>query len=127
MKINISDQKPPIWTELQKHFIIDWDKTVVTYGDTIYSQYKLMPDVFVHEKVHILQQQITGRDEWWKKYIDNPQFRISQEAQAYKAQYNSVKKIIKKPELHLIKLAKDLSGGMYGEAISFEKALKMIK
>jgi hypothetical protein len=101
------------------------------YGNTIYSpDNDGIPDhVMEHEKVHS-RQQGADPDAWWNKYITNPTFRMNQEMEAYKVQYNYAKGFIKdrnKLDKFLRSLASDLSGEAYGSAISHSDAMSLIK
>lgn len=127
VEVRFSRELPPNWNELLNFFIVDWDKTVVTYGNTIHSQYPLPPDVKIHELVHVRQQLAYGVEHWWNEYILNLEFRLRQEVQAYREQYKFAKDKTTKPQIFLTQLAKDLSGAMYGEMIDFNKAVKLIR
>lgn len=120
---------PPNIEEIKKAFPIR-DNTVFTYGNTMYVQSNHPPseNLIVHEEVHVKQQ---GDDpaEWWRKYIADPDFRLQQEIQAYKAQwkfYNRTSKD-KNKFLFLNRIAQDLSGSLYGNIISYGEAIKRIK
>lgn len=90
--ITVSKEKPPIYPRLAEKFGADiWDRgVVITYGEQIHCKSgHPAPSIFEHEKVHVLQQLAMGRDEWWTRYLEDPEFRLSQELEAYKveAQY----------------------------------------
>ena len=65
---------------------------VYTYGDTVYipNGEALSDDLEVHEAVHIKQQAEMGAEEWWKKFLEDPEFRLSQELEAYQAQWEYI-------------------------------------
>lgn len=82
---------PPIWEEAHKHFEIDDEFTVYTYGNKLHNpaRLRLPTETIEHEKVHMIQQSKTegGPAEWWKKYFADPEFRFLQECEAYGRQY----------------------------------------
>ena len=112
---------------------VNWEKgTVFTYGTNIYSVRHLDEALYRHECLHVIQQmQMEGGPEaWWDEYIKNPDFRLAQELDAYRVQYQSAKKLIKDRNqlfryLHDISIT--LSGKMYGNLLSTQEALKLIK
>ena len=64
---------------------------IFTYGDTIHNPFNVALDAELirHEETHMEQQE--GHPDvakvWWDRYIQDPQFRLDQEAEAYGAQY----------------------------------------
>jgi hypothetical protein len=88
--------------------------------------------LLIHESIHSSQQE--GNETigklWWQKYLQDSEFRASQELEAYAAQYGFIKVQIKdrnRQDKHLRELAKMLSSKMYGSIISFSEAMKAIK
>lgn len=94
-EIEIAKKRPPqwIWDEAHRIFEIEDHETIYTYGYTIHdtrtATYALSESVIVHEMEHMKQQAKTegGPDAWWRKYFDDPEFRKTQEIEAYRAQY----------------------------------------
>lgn len=87
---------PPNFEELRTHFAIEPGAPVAfCYGDTIYNPngVELREDLIFHESVHSRQQ---GRDPdgWYRKYMDDPTFRIGQEIEAYGQQLRFIKRTI---------------------------------
>ena len=128
--MKFSKVRPPIMDRLEKAFGVKWGGTlVVAYGDTIYHTLPLDPSVIVHENVH-LKRQDGKPDQWYESYIRDPKFRFGEELLAYRAQYHFLKETTRdRNELarHWFRLAKDLSGKMYGEVVTHQEALKLIK
>ena len=93
----ISRLPPPIYPEAVKKFSVNFfrDGIVFTYGDTIHicDPTKLTPDLIAHEGTHIKQQRDFpgGAEAWWRKYFDDPKFRLIEEIVAYRVQYQYVK------------------------------------
>lgn len=131
-KIKISLEKPPNWNELEEAFDVKWGQTAVAYGDTLHISVEPTEDVLQHEMVHLAQQGFTkqGAENWWRKYMKDPKFRITQEIQAYQRQYGTLRLFIHdRNDLAKARcrLARDLSGPMYGRVISYQGALRAIK
>lgn len=114
-------------------FRIDIAHTFWTYGDTIYNPGgDTIPDhIVAHEEQHMHQQEAYegGKDAWWKEYLENPRFRLEQEAEAYGAQYRFYCERIKdrnKRALFVNQLATSLSGPLYQVAVNKAQVRKMI-
>lgn len=127
--------EPPNIKDLEAVFGVKWsDKQIaVAYGTKIYISFEsLDADLYIHELTHIRQQALFlgGEVAWWDKYMNDSSFRLSQELEAYKAQFayirqSNVPKHIQK--LALEQIARFLSGKLYGELVSYEDALKLIE
>lgn len=106
---------------------------VFTYFDGIYAKDPLSTDLYVHECVHFVRQG-SGQDEklakeWWSRYVSEKDFRYQEEVLAYKEQYAFILRHTKnRAEAfeHAKRLAKDLSGPIYGNLASYPKALNDI-
>lgn len=99
IKYEIKNALPPNYAMILAHFgeQANFHKgTVFTYGDTIYAKDPLPEHLLIHELVHIKQQQMHGPEYWWKRYIDSAEFRLSQEVEAYRAQYQFILKTMPK-------------------------------
>ena len=127
-----STQPPPNWSKLEKEFGVSFENVAVTYGDTVHSKYQLLPDVGPHEAVHVRQQLAYpgGPEAWWDRYMNDIPFRLDQEMQAYRVQYQWIQKNVKDRErrarrVHEILL--DLSGEMYGRMLTYSEASAEIK
>lgn len=105
--------------------------TVVAYGDTIYAphlQGSLPPHLIVHEETHFAQQRAAGGPEaWWRRYIDDPQFRLEQELEAYRAQWVAISVLprAKRREL-LAHICKSLASRMYGGLVTKDQARALV-
>lgn len=129
--MKISTDTFPFYQECVNKFGVDINKNVVfTYGDTIHARCYVSGDLFVHEQTHSIQQELMGKDRWWRRYIDEPTFRLSQELEAYRKQYKFFVKHCKDRNLvakFLFKIGTDLSGQTYGNLISQSEAITLIK
>lgn len=71
---------------------------------------------------------IAGPSMWWKEYLTSKDFRMSQEVQAYRAQYkfaltNDSRQVCR---ALLKRISNDLSGPIYGNLCNFETAKHLI-
>ena len=134
--MQIINERPPkwVWDECRKSFKIDEENIVFSFGNIIYNPRCIdIPDhLMVHEEVHGVQQNHNDADAavWWKRYLEDPKFRIEQEVEAYAAQYRFICEKVKDKNaryrnLHM--LAQDLSGPIYGEAIAYTDAMRRIR
>lgn len=107
------------------------DRVVFAYGDDLYNPGGgvITPDLMIHEAVHSLQQ-IDGPDIWWERYLTDNAFRLAQEVQAYRTQYQfycSFNKDRNTRSRFLTKIAKDLSSPLYGSLCDFSDAYRLIR
>ncbi len=121
---------PPNIKQLYSKFKITPD-TVFTYGDKLYNPMgnHITQDLMIHEETHERQQKVYGVDQWWAMYIENPIFRLTQEAEAYGEQYKFLKTVFnRKGRLGALNtLAEHLSSGLYGNIINKKEAKELIE
>ena len=131
--MKISNDYPPLFDRIDAYFKIKENRyePFFCYGDTIYNPFnkKITDDVVVHESVHSVQQ---GADPaaWWNRYLSDGEFRLSQEVEAYKAQYKYI--VANVPDRnHVAKtlfiMSLHLGGKMYGNIVAVSKAAALIK
>lgn len=113
-------------------FRINVERTFWTYGETLYNPggIAIRPDIIAHEEQHMRQQAAIGKDEWWKRYLAEPRFRLEQEAEAYGVQYRFYCKTVGDRNAHarfLHMVAGQLSGPLYQIAVSQQQARTMIE
>ena len=130
---------PPNYKEIEKAFpSIKGQKGVVfTFGGIIFNPSDSYIDepLALHESMHSLQQDAmgkgaTGPKRWWKKYINDPEFRLNQELQAYRVQYKRFCELQKDRNRRawlLNRIATDLSSEQYGSVISKDEAIRLIR
>jgi len=111
--------------EYKKHFEIT-EKTIFALYPYIYTNYKLTPDLLVHESTHLKQQKNLGVDEWVNRYIDDIDFRILQEIEAYKNQINSIKDRNQRERMK-VWASQTLSSSLYGSIINYQEAYIKLK
>lgn len=125
--MKFSTEKPPNWETLEKKFGVKWGAVAVTYGDTVYARDPIRDDLKAHEAIHVGQQleYPGGIEAWWKRYLEDPAFRVEQEIEAYREQLKFVRRHVpdrnKAFRIH-DQLARDLSGPTYGHAIPYQTA-----
>ena len=129
--VKIIKEWPPFIEDIIAAGLKPASTTVFPYGLTIYnpSGLDIPDDIMIHEAVHIAQQGENPAD-WWKRYIFDKNFRLSQEIEANREQYKFICKIFKDRNQRvraLDKIAKNMSGEIYGNMISYLEALKAIK
>lgn len=129
--MKIIEDFPPNYTLIQTVFSnCEKYKALFCYGDTIYNPFKVKvtPDLEVHEQTHS-KRQGNNPDEWWMKYLSNPQFRLEEEIIAYGTQYALARKVAHRKMSDWVKekCAQSLSGELYGNIISYGEAESKIR
>ena len=131
--MQIVNEKPPIWAEVIDMIGATPRGAIFCWGDKIYNPDGIIVRDYLiaHEVVHEDQQRATGSPEaWWVRYLDDPWFRVQEEVEAYGAQYRFMCKRAKDRNMQtriLTDLARSLSGPLYGNAITHQKAMEWIK
>lgn len=119
--------KFPLLDRYEERFpaIIGNNNVIFAYDGDIYTNTKLPDHLLVHENTHLKQQEEIGADKWVELYLNNDNFRLNQEIEAYRNQL----KAIKDGNLRIywkIKSSKDLSSKFYGNIITYEEAYKLL-
>ncbi len=131
VKVTIIHEKPPVYDLLQARFGIDWNSgIIITYYPNVHCIAPLPPEKIIHEAVHIRQQKAIGVENWWHKFMVDSIFRLEQEIEAHREEARFIKKYIKDrnhANEFIIEIAKNLSGPIYGNIVTFQEAMKMIK
>lgn len=125
---------PPVWGAVCQTFQIIPRNVIFAYGDCIYNPDQIDLPYFLveHEKVHFVQQGYTqeGAALWWGKFLRDPEFRVSQEVEAYGRQYRVMCSQINDRNQRvrvLWSLGQSLAGPLYNKAISHQEAMRLIK
>lgn len=132
MKV-LKKEYPPNYDEIVEAIpeVADNKNVVFAYGDKIYAprvKGKVRKDVKVHEEQH-MRQQGDDPEGWWKRYLEDVEFRLSQEIDAYRAQYQYYclkNRGVKDRENFLRGITKTLSGPLYGEIVTQAQALALV-
>ncbi len=131
--MKIVNERPPIWNEVVEMIGAIPQHAVFAWGDTIYNpEGMILPDfIIAHEEVHSKQQEKYGGPEaWWSRYLDDVYFRVSQEVEAYRRQYDVMCETHRDRNVQykiLRDVARSLSGPLYGNSITHSKAMEMIR
>ncbi len=129
--MKVSNRIPEIYEKCRNQFGVDWERgVIITYGDTVYCKHSLPEHKIAHEYAHVIQQLNMGTEIWWKKYLTDKEFRLSQEVEAYQAEADYITKNIKdrNQRFNLLRqIYLDLSSSMYGNICSYSEAKKLIK
>lgn len=121
---------PPNYKQVAKVFGRNAiSNAVFTYGNTIYSPRgnPIAGHLLHHEQVHMKQQR-AGAEEWWHRYLVDPEFRLSQELEAYREQYKFIKTNYGREDRRVLlkHIVKDIASPMYGSMITKELAKQLI-
>ncbi len=120
---------PPNYKKIKAVFGED-ERCVYCYGD-IYNPHKIPLEhhIIVHEKVHSEQQAELGIDYWWMRYLDDKEFRLKMELEAYAIQYKYAKEIAnnKSVKLFLEDISGVLASEVYGNLLSQSEAETKIR
>lgn len=135
LNVKILNEKPPIYDMLRENGLnFKEDKTIFTYGDAIYNpaNIDIPQDLIAHEMEHMRQQrEIQGGPEmWWARYIQDPLWRIQQEVEAYRVQYQYFcsKKKSRDAQLRvLVAIGNVLGSATYGNVVTPAAAIRLIQ
>lgn len=145
-ELPIREELPPNY-ELIRMVLSPKPGAIFSYGGIIYNPHKrdIAPDLHIHEAVHA-RQQGDNPDAWWARYLQDPEFRLEQELEAYGEQYAFAKehieaqaqkaaeegKVLAAGKTQLLRYALEsmafaLSGEEYGNLISYSEAASKIR
>lgn len=102
------------------------DMTIFAFDNTIYTNYQLTADLYVHECTHIAQQNKIGLQEWLYDFLYEPERRLQIELEAYRKQLASIKDGNHRLKVR-IQSAKTISSPLYGNIISYDEAYNILK
>lgn len=111
--------------EFSKFFPIT-QSTIIAYDNVIYTNREELPeDIIIHEQHHFKQQKEHGLNTFTKKYLNDREFRLKIEGDAYKIQLDSIKN--KELKLAVKKdIINNLTSGLYGN-VTMEEAKDLLK
>ena len=125
-------EKPPLWDEIAAAFpAVERQACLFAFGGTIYNPGNIAvpPELMAHELVHCARQKDDIRG-WWRRYIDDPVFRLKEEVQAHKAEFARAALGVKDRNRRariLSVTATRLSAPLYGGVISYQDALCLLR
>lgn len=106
---------------------------IFTFGETIYnpSGGHIPAWLKAHEGVHFSRQtnHKPAIEGWWKRYLEDPEFRLAEELPAHRAEWKAYAEVHKNGNqraqmLHQIALR--LASPLYGSLITFSKAKREV-
>lgn len=127
----IREAWPPNIAAIRRTFPHLSGREIFAWAGTIYNPGggTLPPEIIAHEEVHFEQQ---GDDPqgWWKCYLSDVEFRLSQEVDAHRAEWQAYRRRVKnrdKRARFLARLSGRLSGPLYGNLINRKEAKRLIR
>lgn len=131
LNIKLSNEKPQIYTRLHEQFGVEWDDGVIICdGDTIHCKFQIPPQKVLHEAIHAKQQEAVGRDLWWELYLSKSSFRLEQEVEAYRKEFQFIKENVRDRNQRfefLYDMAQNLSSAQYGNMVTGDEAMRLIQ
>lgn len=138
---------PPLYSRIVEAFpyIKGRPGILFAWGDRLYypnpttKAQDLPVWIEAHEEVHGKRQMENFSDyyqeaieDWWDKYIADPEFRLQEEIPAHQAEWRAYRDTFPEnspfdPCPYLTRVAERLSGPLYGNLISYEEARKVIQ
>lgn len=130
--MNIIYDYPPNYKAIAEAFNIKGNEGIIfTYGNSLYvpggERISLDKPLIKHEEVHSRQQKKMGVGAWWERFIEDPNFRFTQELEAYREQYRAMAGLTLQQRLgYLDHISSDLSGEIYGNLMTKNEATAAI-
>jgi hypothetical protein len=108
------------------------ESNIFAYGGVIYSPGggNLPSWLVEHEKVHFEQQERYGLRAWWKRFLNDEEFRLDQELPAHRVEYRvfcQTNRDRNHQSRFLMLLSRRLAAPMYGGLISAGEARRRIQ
>ena len=129
--MNIVIDFPPIYDEIRSAFPIVGRGVIFAWGNKIYNPFRvdIPPQLIAHERMHSLQQ---GNDVygWWRRYIDEKEFRLAEEILAHivEMKYQLGPNPNRQTRRQILRsTAKRLANPLYRYGISREQAQVLLK
>ena len=121
---------PPMFDLIDAKFRVAGRPIIFSWGGIIYNPQRIevTPALRAHEAVHGARQGDDIRG-WWRRYIDDPVFRLVEEIPAHRAEYQQLLAECdnrRARRLYLKQMAKRLASPLYGNVTTVAKARKFI-
>ena len=124
---------PPLYEEIAAVFRIHERRDIVfSFGPCLYNphQVEIPTDIVAHEAIHGMRQG-SGDDilDWWKRYMEDPTFRLVEEAHAHRVEYRWLLEHGTRRERRraLKRVAAKLASPLYGGLVTSSEARKLLK
>ena len=115
----------PLYEKFSEKFPVT-KNTIFAYDDVIYTDYNLPDHLIIHEQTHHTQQKRDGLEYWVENYLNNPEYRLKQEIEAYKNQINSIKDRNLRAKI-LMECSRNLASDLYSSIITYQEAYTQLK
>lgn len=122
-----------MFEEIDAAFHVKGKLVLFAWGDTIYNprNAEVSSALKCHEGVHGQRQKAHpgGVEGWWRRYIEDPQFRIDEELPAHRAEYKaSIQHVRDRNERYraLAFIAEKLASPLYGRLLTPSAARRLI-
>ena len=108
-------------------------KTVLfAYGDMICNPHGLVVPAWIvaHELIHMLQQEDAGGPGvWWNEYLSSPAFRLREETEAHKVEFQQYREMHARPMWRRYRkiVAEKLSSPLYNNMIRTKEAEQILR
>lgn len=120
-----------MYKEINKAFNVRGRPVIFCWGGTIFNPagIKITPELLVHETIHSCRQ---GSDptSWWEDYIRSPDFRLTEEIPAHKAEFADVCTRLSEDSsaraTALHRIAARLCSPLYGSMVDYNEAKHLI-
>lgn len=123
--MNIVEGYPPMYAEIAAAFDLSGRKPIFSWGDKIYNPHRVVLDraLQVHESVHG-ERQGNSPEAWWRRYMDDPGFRLTEELLAHHAEWKVRCAGLTPNQSYAVLrvMAHRMSSKMYGSLISLHDA-----
>lgn len=124
--------KPPNYARICEVLGTPRESMIYAYGNRIYASHvDLDAHLLIHENVHRIQQEAAGGPEpWWDRYLEDRDFRLAVEVEAYRAQYQwlCARTGSRQDRRHNLRaLAGALSDRTYGKLCSRADAMELLR
>lgn len=130
MSQRIVCERPPIFDEARAKFGARVERAIFSWGGIIYNPARIAvtPALLRHEAVHGERQEpdIAG---WWKRYLDDAEFRLAEEIPAHQAEYRHLAEHGNRNERRAAAklVASRLASPLYGRLITAPLAEALLK
>lgn len=121
---------PPLFALIDAKFHVAGKPIIFSWGGIVYNpqRIEIPPALWAHEAVHGARQG-GGIEAWWRRYIDDPVFRLVEEIPAHRAEYRQMLAECgnrRARRSYLRQMAKRLAGPLYGRMVTPAAARRLI-
>ena len=129
--MQLINARPPMYDEIASVFDVRGKPVLFAWGNIIYCPVPcpLPSHLLKHEEVHGRRQISTGIENWWKRYLDDAQFRLDEEKLGHRAEYEWLTRNANRADKrrHLSHVAGRLSAALYRYSITKDEARRYLE